>query len=258
MLTMPMKMIVMKNNSRQIFYSRYADAKTAINSCYSIADFMRSEGYANLVSNKQICCPFHDDSTPSFSVDISRNVWKCFGCPDGGHFLDFWIKYEAKYRDKKYTIYSAIEYFLKTDAELCKRLGFSTIFKTNDSEFDLFKAAKSQSFSSNENQRTSDGSSQPNVQPSTFEFEKILMHAPEPKHVNTDSMHQVMTKLHLSDISTVLSFIEDCERGCSEEELIRIYLKGEGDIVGDFIQNLTAKSESQDEIRDAFLEALND
>ena len=37
-------------------------------------------------------CPFHDDSTPSLSVDPIKNVWHCFGCGAGGSVLDFVMK----------------------------------------------------------------------------------------------------------------------------------------------------------------------
>lgn len=33
------------------------------------------------------CCPFHDDSTPSFSVKNGR--YKCFACGAGGDVIDF-------------------------------------------------------------------------------------------------------------------------------------------------------------------------
>lgn len=37
-------------------------------------------------------CPFHDDSTPSLSVDPIKNVWHCFGCGTGGSVIDFVMK----------------------------------------------------------------------------------------------------------------------------------------------------------------------
>ena len=36
------------------------------------------------------CCPFHEESTPSFSVDPRSGLWYCFGaCATGGDQLHF-------------------------------------------------------------------------------------------------------------------------------------------------------------------------
>ena len=37
-------------------------------------------------------CPFHEDDTPSLSVDPIKNVWHCFGCDAGGSVIDFVMK----------------------------------------------------------------------------------------------------------------------------------------------------------------------
>lgn len=56
-------------------------------------------------------CPFHDDTTPSFSVSPSRGVFKCFACGKAGNALSFVMEHEQmtyaealKYLAKKYNI----------------------------------------------------------------------------------------------------------------------------------------------------------
>ena len=40
-------------------------------------------------------CPFHDERTPSFSVDAERKLYHCFGCGEGGDAIRFVEKTEA-------------------------------------------------------------------------------------------------------------------------------------------------------------------
>ena len=39
-------------------------------------------------------CPFHQEKTPSFNVNIPRNSYKCFGCGKGGDAIDFLQEHE--------------------------------------------------------------------------------------------------------------------------------------------------------------------
>ncbi len=52
-------------------------------------------------------CPFHNEKTPSFNVSVSKGIYKCFGCGEGGHAVDFVMKHE------KYSYPEAIRYLAK-------------------------------------------------------------------------------------------------------------------------------------------------
>ena len=41
------------------------------------------------------CCPFHVDDTPSLSVSVSKNLFRCFGCDAGGGPIDWVMKREG-------------------------------------------------------------------------------------------------------------------------------------------------------------------
>ena len=61
-------------------------------------------GYVSLQRsgrNHKACCPFHQERTPSFYVDQTRQSWRCFGaCATGGDIFGFIMRAESlEFRD---------------------------------------------------------------------------------------------------------------------------------------------------------------
>ena len=44
--------------------------------------------------NYSACCPFHDEKTPSFTVNPDKQFYYCFGCGAGGNAINFVMEYE--------------------------------------------------------------------------------------------------------------------------------------------------------------------
>lgn len=50
----------------------------------------------DLAETPKVCCPFHQEDTPSFSYSIEKNTWRCFGaCKRGGDVIEL---HRANYR----------------------------------------------------------------------------------------------------------------------------------------------------------------
>src|SRR5215472_4491165 len=62
--------------------------KSSIDIVKVIGDYVRLKR-AGATGRSVGLCPFHQEKTPSFSVNQSRQFYKCFGCGVGGDALNF-------------------------------------------------------------------------------------------------------------------------------------------------------------------------
>lgn len=61
-------------------------------------------------------CPFHDDSSPSFSVNLEKGVWFCHACSAGGNVYQFAHKMGERVSDRTYTR-TPVAYYDYTDED---------------------------------------------------------------------------------------------------------------------------------------------
>ena len=87
---------------------------------------------ANLIGH----CPFHDEKTPSFTVNPARNIFKCFGCGKAGDSAKFLMEHEhysyveaLRYLAKKYNI--PIEEREQTPEELIEQSEREKMYNIN-------------------------------------------------------------------------------------------------------------------------------
>ncbi len=95
---------------------------------YNLPQFTRSSSYSSHHTAKA-CCPFHDDSNPSMSIDGKRGLYKCFACGAGGDIFNFIREYDAlgkRNGDKKMGYMQAVEFAAKEfgDGRLVEGWGY--------------------------------------------------------------------------------------------------------------------------------------
>ena len=75
--------------------ARYTDEElNHLKSNISLLRLAESQGYALKKESKDyvMCCPSHDDKTPSLKITPVKNLFHCFGCGAGGSVIDWVIK----------------------------------------------------------------------------------------------------------------------------------------------------------------------
>lgn len=72
-------------------------------------------------------CPFHNEKTPSFSVSVTRQMYKCFGCGASGNVITFVMEYE------NYTFHEAMESLAERAGIKLKKQETATGYKEQES-----------------------------------------------------------------------------------------------------------------------------
>lgn len=85
-----------KGSGRQSFEEKFEFAKATIKRDVGIEEII-SKYHTNSYTvkhGKGTClCPFHNEKTPSFTFNTEKNLFKCFGCDEGGDQISFVMRY---------------------------------------------------------------------------------------------------------------------------------------------------------------------
>lgn len=73
------------------------EQKEEVKAKVDIADLISSYGFSLKPRGSELwcCCPFHNEKTPSFKVDVTRGTYHCFGCGESGDVFSFVMKQEG-------------------------------------------------------------------------------------------------------------------------------------------------------------------
>jgi len=90
------------------------------------------------------CCPFHNEKTPSFHVEPSRGIYKCFGCGKSGTAVGFVMEYEKlsytealKYLARKYHI--EVKEKEETAEDIAARQRNESLMAVSEFAFNFYK-----------------------------------------------------------------------------------------------------------------------
>ncbi len=116
--------------------------KSVINEIKSKNDIVDVIGsYINLNDKNKSLCPFHDDHSPSFSVQPDKQIYKCFSCGESGNVITFVQKYNG------ITFVEALKMLadranIKIDINTTKKVNtkYEKLYEINDTVNKYFKA----------------------------------------------------------------------------------------------------------------------
>ena len=78
------------------------------------------------------CCPFHNEKTPSFSVDPAQQMYYCFGCHKGGNVFSFIMDMDRmEFSDVVTELAERVHMQLPKGSQTSKQISYSREDKEN-------------------------------------------------------------------------------------------------------------------------------
>lgn len=108
----------------------YQDFKDKLNSGESIVEYLGKMGHDTTAHNGTFYrCPFHNDKTPSLSINDKKGVFKCFSCGRGGHYFDFVYQYHKTLLGYKNSPKEFANILISKSKTLQKKYGIESLEK---------------------------------------------------------------------------------------------------------------------------------
>ena len=95
------------------------------------------EGATYRANDIVIACPFHDDESPSCSINEYKVVYNCFSCGRHGGYINFITEYDNVINARKIGVYQKLNELLRQDAEMQAALGIHSIYGGTEDSFKL-------------------------------------------------------------------------------------------------------------------------
>ena len=113
---------------------------------YSFQKFLYDNNLLNNAIQRMddvvIECPFHDDETPSCSINEFKGVFNCFSCGRHGNYINFIKEYDNVVLGHSIGFYQKVNDLLRDDPIMQAELGIKSIYGGKEDYFKLEDAMK--------------------------------------------------------------------------------------------------------------------
>lgn len=107
---------------------------------YSLEKYMTKHGLLQgsklQNGNMLVSCPHHSDSSPSMSVNLEYNIYRCFGCGRQGGYMKFVVEHQGTLGNA-INVFSLAEQLLKDDITMRSVLEFNSLYRNAEAKLVL-------------------------------------------------------------------------------------------------------------------------
>lgn len=117
---------------------RLRHAVSVIRERVKITDILRQEHVMHIPHGRgMVSCLFHSESRPSMSIDDEKGVFYCFSCNRHGSVITLIRECEQELHAHTRSFPDTIDYIIRTNPEVQRELGFSTVVLEDTAEHKL-------------------------------------------------------------------------------------------------------------------------